>query len=228
MTAERLAQSARKHLDEGDQSYEQAAEEMWRLRTEHGWTFDQIAKAVGRGRTTVQEHVAAYGRAATKPGETFRVKTEEQRAQRVLDQTRQTIRESAPKEIANEIIADPEIRTKLTKALDQHYANEAKASAKRRQDRDVDEAGGEEEYTKRERRQRISEIVNVTRGAESALRFVAGQAKGLDLEDADAGVIDALAGSLESIVAFSQMLLAYLDGQDITDSDLAELIGGQQ
>jgi hypothetical protein len=222
MTANQLARAARKHLDEGDSSYEKAAEEMWQLRNEHGWTFAQIADAVGRGISTVRDHVAAY--ASHKPGQTFRVVGDKQRVQLDTARTRRTLRDAKPSEIAEEIVSDPEIRSKLTKALDQHYAKEAKASAKRRLEKDVEAAGGEEEYTRRERRQRISEIVNVTRGAESALRFVAGQAKGLELEDADQGAIDALALSLEAVVGFAQMLLSYLDGNEITDADLADLI----
>lgn len=139
--------------------------------------------------------------------------------------TKKTLRESRPSEI-KELLDDPAVRMNITKALDQRYTQEAKAAERRRQEREVEDAGGAEEFSKRDRRKRIAEVVSVVRGAESGLRFAAGQAKGLELEDADPSAVDALASSLEAIIGFSQMLLDYLDGDEITDARLAQWIGG--
>ena len=65
------------------------------------------------------------------------------------------------------------------------------------------------------------------RGAASGLRFAAGQAKGLELDDDDSGASEELLSLLDEIAGFGSMLREFLGGKTITDEDLAALIEGQ-
>jgi hypothetical protein len=189
--------------------------------------YHQIAKQMGKGRTWVGDLVRwnTSGRGHDKFQPTPFVGREEG-GTRNLRGAKKLLREAPPEQIA-EMLDSPEIRANVSKALDSHYRERAAAASEKRRERRVEDRGGEEAHAEHEHRQRLAELVNVMRGAVSALRFAASQAKGLDLEADDTGAADELAELVEEIVGFGGMLKEYLDGRSITDDDIAELIGGR-
>lgn len=137
--------------------------------------------------------------------------------------TRKMLREAPPEQIA-ELLAEPEIRQNVGRALDQHYAKQAKASSQRQHSREVERKGGEEEYEDHQYRQHLAEVINVARGATSGWRFVAGQAKNVEL---DSGALETLVQLVEETEGYISLLKTLLRGDEITDEAIAELIGEQ-
>jgi hypothetical protein len=223
VTADQLARNARKHLDEGDKSYEKAAKEMLQLRQRHGWTNMQIAEAVHRPSTTVQRYIDAAIRARTEPTETFRVNSPEENVRIKTSHARSTLRDSTPKEIAEELLSDPKVLANVTKAQNRVYEQRAIELARAKEDREIDRKGGEAAHHEYTRRQRVSEIVNVTRGAASGLRFVAGQAKDLDLAS-DESIASELVALMDEIDGFTDMLRSFLNGEQVSDAEIARLL----
>lgn len=124
------------------------------------------------------------------------------------------------------LIEDPETRASLTRALDEHYTKQADTLRENKREREVERKGGEDEHAEYERRQRVGEVVSVARGAASALKFVAGQVKPLGIAEDDSGVSGELAEIVDEISGFVSLLRSYLGGGEITDEQIAALIGG--
>jgi hypothetical protein len=119
------------------------------------------------------------------------------------------------------LIEDAATRESLGRAFDEHYTKKAQESARHQHKREVEEHGGEDEYADHQHRQHIAEVVSVARGATSGWRFVAGQAKVVD----DPGVRAELLSLADEAEGFVSMLRAVLRGDEITDSEMTELLG---
>lgn len=160
--------------------------------------------------------------ASQNSGDGERARTESQKSS--VRHARTVLRNAPPEEIA-ELLDTPEIRTKVNRALDTHYTDQARKTTARVRAKDVERKGGEDEHAAYEERQRVAELVSVVRGAASALRFAAGQARALRLDEDDSGGADELRASLEEILGFAEMLREFLAGREITDEDIVALIG---
>jgi hypothetical protein len=216
---------AKDYVARGEEFYRKAAEEIVAAQ-EADPTLGQreIAESLGRSKTWVQEVVSwsTTGR-STRGGREDAPTPYAEQSGAVAKRHAKAVARHEPETL----IEDPEARQSLGRALDEHYTKRATEAAGRRREREVERKGGEDEHAEHERRQHVAEVVNVIRGAASGLRFAAGQAKGLALDEDDSGAADELTALLDEIDGFSSMLRAFLRGHEITDEDLAELIGGQ-
>lgn len=137
---------------------------------------------------------------------------------------KRVLHQATPEQISK-LLDTRDARVNVSKALDLLYTKRAKQAATARHERKAEDHGGEDALADHERGQRLAEIINVTRGAVSALRFAASQAKDHNLATDDSGAADELAGLVDEVLGFGSMLKEYLAGRAITDEDIAELIG---
>lgn len=214
---------AREYIGKGEAFYRKAAEEIVAAMDEDPTlTHREIAKRINRDRTWVTKLVAwvTNGDQDHTPTPFTSAAATESRERST---TRKFVREATPRQIA-ELLDTPQARAKVTKALDTHYARQAKESAKRERDSEIERKGGEREHAAYTKRQRVAELVSVVRGAASGLRFAAAQAKALRLDEDEIGA-EELQALVEEIIGFAEMLRDFLDGHEITDEDIAALIG---
>lgn len=213
--AETLAREARRFLDEGDSSYEKAAERMWRLRTEHGWTFQQIADAVSRPRGTVATYVEAYRRHDDEPAETFSPFLPEKRAAMDAASARKVLREAPPEQIA-EMLDEPAIRAKVSRA--QEIAHEKVEQKSRETFRE--NVGGEvaDDLTHEKKLQAAeAELFAARRAVIGTLRSL--HAIGSDMPDAWR---EEFLRTVDDVAQKLDMLRGLLAG--VTDDDLDRLL----
>lgn len=217
---------AKDYIGRGEEFYRKAAEEIIAAQgSDPSLGYGRIAKTIGKGETWVGDlvrwHTNPRGRETPFGGEAHNERSDKSKAKRIL-------RDAPPQQIAEQILSDPQVRDNVSRALDHHYEERAAASTKRSHEREVERKGGEQAHAEYEDRQRVAELVSVVRGAASALRFAAGQAKALKLDQDESGGSEELRTSLEEIIGFASMLREFLGGREITDEDIALLIGGGQ
>jgi hypothetical protein len=210
---------AKDYVAKGEEFYRKAAKEIAAAQeADPQLSKREIGEWFERGEDWVREIV----RWGTNPEDTretpFGLKADPTQRER-------NARATAKKpEGAAAIVADPEARRAIGRALDEHYTKQASEATSRHREREIERKGGEDEYAEHEERQRLAEIVNVARGATSGWRFVAGQVKSVEL---DPGTADELKELAESTEGFVSMIRSLLRGAEITDEDIAELIGDQ-
>jgi hypothetical protein len=216
-SAETHLAKARDYYTKGEEFYRKAAEEINAAQeADPTLTNREIGKWFDKSDDWVRTLVLAFtssdpDRQATPFGGTVQAERRDR---------------SAAKKVARDapetLIADPETRQSLGRALDEHYTEQAKQSASRKRDKEVERKGGEGEFADHQHRQQIAEVINVARGATSGWRFVAGQVRTLNL---DSGATEELASLADETEGFVSMLRSLLRGEEITDDALAELIG---
>lgn len=215
-SAEQHLAKAKDYVARGEEFYRKAADEIIEAeKADPTLTWAEAARRIKRS----EDWVADIVRWRTTPED-----RREGRTPWAADSPART--ERAAKQVAREnpaaIIADPEARREIGRALDEHYTEQAKKSATHRRDKEVERKGGENEYTEHQERHQVAEVVNVARGATSGWRFVAGQVRALTL---DAGATEELAALADETEGFVSMLRSLLRGEEITDAALAALIG---
>jgi hypothetical protein len=211
--AQQHIDKAKGYADRGEKLYGSAADEMIAAqKSDPTLGYEAIGKRMGRSEAWVGDLVRWRTKGGVRPSPFAR---DDYSAET------QTRAKKVAREQPEALVEDPETRRSLTRALDKHYTEQAKQSAKHKRDKEVERKGGEDEYADHQHRQHIAEVVSVARGATSGWRFVAGQLKSLDL---DSGAADELTALADETEGFLSMFRSVLAGEEISDSDLAELL----
>lgn len=214
--AQKHLAKAKDYIAKGDESYGEGDKFYRKAKPEidaayaAGATQEVISRYLLKSQRWVSDVLAWDGKGTLYGNDTGR---------RQADQAKSVARNTP-----ETLIGDPEARQALGRALDEHYTKQAQEAAGRKREREVERKGGEEEYVEHQDRQRLAEVVNVARGATSGWRFVAGQVKSLEL---DPGAVDTLANLADETEGFVSMIRSLLRGTEITDEDIAALIGEQ-
>lgn len=219
---------AKEYIGRGEDYYRRAAEEIVAaMKEDPTLGYRQIAKTLGKGTTWVGDIVRWHtnGRAHDGFQPTPFAGKEEWETRKVRE-AQNLLRDANPEQLA-ELLGTQEVRVNLSKALDTHYAEESKTIAKREHEEEVARVGGEEELEAAKRRRRIADVVSVLRGVITGLRFAAAEAKALGLDQDSCGAEEELRSSLEEILGFVSLLREFFGGREITDEDIAALIGDQ-
>lgn len=204
--AENHLAKAKDYIVKGDEYYRKAKPEIHAAQ-EKGANTSEIARFLSMSRTWVTDVLAWDGKGTLYGKDTGR---------RQIDQAKQLVRE-AP----HALIADDASRASLGRAFDEHYTKKAQESAARKREKEVERKGGEDEHAEYQRRQHVTEVVSVARGATSGWRFVASQFRSLEL---DGGVIGELNALIDETEGFLNLLSAALNEGDVTDAEFAELL----
>lgn len=223
--AERLLTAAKGHIEKGEEFYRQAAAEIVAAKKADPTLSNREAgEFFGHGEKWVRQLVAWGTTSSARTNDLPFSRTDESTDRSA---TRKVLREVAPEQIAEEILNDPAIRANVGKALDRHYQKAASETTARKQEKEIERHGGEEEHAAFQRRQRITEVVSVARGLVTGMRFVVGEVKRLNLNEfEEAGVIDELVRCGDEVEGFAVLLRQFLAGAEITDADLEAWIGG--
>jgi hypothetical protein len=229
--AQKHLAKAKDYIAKGDQFYRKAKPEIEAAYQVPGTRQEDIANYLGKSITWVQD-VLRWDGTGTLYGDATPA--------RQVRQAKQTVRVSEGgeaediaaalienpamvKSVVKQISEDPKARAEATKAMEAHYEKQAKESAKRKREAEVDRAGGEEELSHKELKLRAAEVVNVARGAASSLRYVASMS---DEFSSHLDVVEALEPPLEEAISYAEGALRILGGEAISDEDLRELTGG--